>query len=145
MSSQLIPRPTLRSLRVTAFSGRNPAEAKGAGMHLELHQEIEVALAVPTTPETAPLQAVVHVRLHARALNEPETTQAAAEFRGEYEGRFTYAAGVQENAVVSWIEQHDYQYGLVAQAFPLAMTHFRRELQSMGVDARELPLGLAYS
>ena len=36
----------------------------------------------------------------------------------------------------------EYQYVLVAQAFPLAMTHFRREMQSMGFDARELPLGI---
>jgi hypothetical protein len=27
------------------------------------------------------------------------------------------------------------------QAVPLAMTHFRRELQAMGMDARDLPLG----
>lgn len=145
MASQLIPRPTLRSMRALAFSGRNPGEAKGTGMQLELQQEIEVALAVPTAPDTAPLQAVVHVRLRARALMEPGIAKPVAEFAGEYEGRFQYAADIQEKEVVSWIEQHDYQYVLVAQAFPLAMTHFRRELQSMGVDARELPLGLPYS
>jgi hypothetical protein len=31
---------------------------------------------------------------------------------------------------------HRYKYILVAQAFSLAMTHFRRALQSMGLDAR---------
>jgi hypothetical protein len=40
------------------------------------------------------------------------------------------------------IKQELFQYVLVAQAFPLAMTHFRREMQSMGFDARNLPLGL---
>lgn len=144
MSNQLIPRPTLLSLRVLAFSGRNPGEAKGAGMHLELRQEIEVALAVPGS-ETAPLQAVVRMHLKARALTEPVTAQAAAEFEAEYEGLFLYAADAQEQTVAPWLEQHDYQYVLVAQVFPLAMTHFRRELQSMGIDARELPLGLAYA
>ncbi len=143
MASPMIPRPTLQSLRVLAFSGYNPGEATGARMQLELNQEIEVALAVPAAPGTAPLQAVVLVRLKARALAESGASEPLAEFAGEYEGRFQYAADVQEPAVSSLIEQHDYQYVLVAQAFPLAMTHFRRELQSMGVDARELPLGLA--
>lgn len=144
MSNQLIPRPTLRSLRVLAFSGRNPGEARGVGMQLELRQEIEVAQAV-SGADTAPLQAVVRMRLKARALTEPGTAQADAEFDGEYEGLFLYAADAQEQTVASWLEQHDYQYVLVAQVFPLAMTHFRRELQSMGIDARELPLGLAYA
>ena len=47
-----------------------------------------------------------------------------------------------EEALSFWFEQEPYQYMLVSQAFPLAMTHFRRELQSMGFDARSLPLGL---
>jgi hypothetical protein len=40
------------------------------------------------------------------------------------------------------MDDSEYQYVLVAQAFPLAMTHFRRELQALGLDARQLPLGL---
>ena len=49
MSNQLIPRPTLRSLRVLAFSGRNPGEARGVGMQLELRQEIERRLSLIRT------------------------------------------------------------------------------------------------
>lgn len=142
MSNPLIPRPTLRSLRVVAFSGNNPGEAMVASTQLELSQEIEVALAVPAEAG-APLQAVVQIKLKAHTL--PNQGSATAECAGEYEGRFLYAADAHEQNATAWIEQHDYQYVLVAQAFPLAMTHFRRELQSMGIDARELPLGLPYA
>ncbi|HEX5786232.1 MAG TPA: hypothetical protein VFY35_15995 [Burkholderiaceae bacterium] len=127
---------------MVAFSGKNPGEAMAPSAQLELAQEIEVALAVPATAG-APLQAVVLIRLKAHAL--PLQGSANAEFAGEYEGRFLYPADVAEPDITPWIEQHDYQYGLVAQVFPLSMTHFRRELQSMGIDARELPLGLAYA
>ena len=49
---------------------------------------------------------------------------------------------MQELDVVTRFDTEPYQYVLVAQVVPLAMTHFRRELQAMGVDARELPLGI---
>jgi hypothetical protein len=48
---------------------------------------------------------------------------------------------VREEQVAARFATEPYQYVLVVQAVPLAMTHFRRELQAMGMDARELPLG----
>ena len=65
-----------------------------------------------------------------------------ATFAGDYEAKFYYPPEVTEEAVTPLMEDTDYQYVLVAQAYPLAMTHFRRELQAMGLDARQLPLGL---
>ena len=66
----------------------------------------------------------------------------SAEFNATYEAKYDCSSDVSEKALASWIEHEPYQYMLVSQAFPLAMTHFRRELQSMGFDARNLPLGL---
>lgn len=135
-----VPRPVLRSFRVLASNGQNRGEAAGANMRLEVQQEIEVGLAVPDVAG-APLMLGVRVKLDAKATNENDTSDVAT-YAGEYEARFYYAAGVAEDTITPLLDDHEYQYVLVAQAFPLAMTHFRRELQAMGLDARELPLGL---
>ncbi|MHB1112602.1 MAG: hypothetical protein ACYC03_05230 [Acidovorax defluvii] len=140
MPEMTVPRPVLRSFRVLASNGQNRGEAAGANMRLEVQQEIEVGLAVPDVAG-APLMLGVRVKLDAKATNENDTSDVAT-YAGEYEARFYYAAGVAEDTITPLLDDHEYQYVLVAQAFPLAMTHFRRELQAMGLDARELPLGL---
>ena len=140
MPEMTVPRPVLRSFRVLASNGQNRGEAAGARMRLEVQQEIEVGLAVPDVAG-APLMLGVRIKLEAKATNENDTSDVAT-YAGEYEARFYYAAGVAEDTITPLLDDHEYQYVLVAQAFPLAMTHFRRELQAMGLDARELPLGL---
>lgn len=140
MSAVNTPRPTLRSFRVLAMSGKNRGDAAGAKMRLTVQQEIAVGLAVPNQPE-APLMVGVVIKLDATATNEVDAGDVAT-CVAEYEARFIYAPGLEEAAANALLDDHDYQYVLVAQAFPLAMTHFRRELQAMGLDARELPLGL---
>lgn len=134
------PRPTLRSFRVLAMSGQNRCDAAGAKMRLTVQQEIAVGLAVPNQPE-APLMVGVVIKLDATATNEADAGDVAT-CAAEYEARFIYALGLEEAAANALLDELDYQYVLVAQAFPLAMTHFRRELQAMGLDARDLPLGL---
>ncbi|KQB60742.1 MULTISPECIES: hypothetical protein [Acidovorax] len=140
MPEVTVPRPVLRSFRVLASNGQNRGEAAGVKMRLEVQQEIEVGLAVPDVAG-APLMLGVRIKLDAKATNENDTSDVAT-YAGEYEARFYYAAGVTEETITPLLDDHEYQYILVAQAFPLAMTHFRRELQAMGLDARELPLGL---
>ncbi|MGH8759319.1 MAG: hypothetical protein ACREVW_07380 [Burkholderiales bacterium] len=97
-------------------------------------------MAVPMVPG-ARQQAVVKVDLRAKSTNTSSLTDSA-EFSAIYEAKFNYPGDATEEAVFPLFEQEPYQYTLVAQAFPLAMTHFGRELQSMGFDARSLPLGL---
>lgn len=133
-------RPRLVSLRVTQFRGDNsvPAHAPQK-LTLELTQDIEVGLGSAVAPD-GPLLALVKVVLRAKAMStDGEVT--GAEFEGSYEGKFEYPAGVKEEQVAARFATEPYQYVLVVQAVPLAMTHFRRELQAMGMDARELPLG----
>lgn len=133
-------KPTLRSFRALAFHGENRGEATGIEMRLDLQQDIELGLAVSTV-DGAPLQVSVLINLKATATHEKDAKDQAS-FSGDYEAKFYYAPDVTEDAVAPLMEDSDYQYVLVAQAYPLAMTHFRRELQSMGMDARHLPLGL---
>ena len=140
MSAMKAPRPVLRSFRVLEFNGQNRGEAVGGGMKLAFKNDIEVGLAVPNVAG-APLMAGVLLKLEATATNDNDANDVAT-FAGEYEAKFCYATGVTEEVVAPLLDDHDYQYVLVAQAFPLAMTHFRRELQAMGLDARGLPLGL---
>jgi hypothetical protein len=135
------PRATLRSFRALAFHGENRGEATGTEMRLDLQQDIELGLAVPTVVG-APLQVSVLIKLKATATNEKDTKDQAT-FAGDYEAKFLFQADLVEEAVTPLMDSNDFQYLLVAQAYPLAMTHFRRELQSMGMDARHLPLGLA--
>lgn len=140
MLEQMSTRPRLTSLRVLSFHGDNRAEADGARWELELQQDIQIALAVPKV-SGAGLQAAVKIELTAQAKSEQGSAEAAS-FKGLYEAKFNYLPEVTEATVAPLMEQEPYQYMLVAQAYPLAMTHFRRELQAMGFDARNLPLGL---
>lgn len=140
MPELTIHRPVLRSFRVLASKGENGGKAAGTQMRLQLQQEIEFALAVPDVAG-APLMVGVRVRLQAKATHENDANGAAT-YAADYEAKFYYPAGVTEDVVTPLLNDHEYQYVLVVQAFPLAMTHLRRELQAMGLDTRELPLGL---
>ena len=134
-------RPRLMSLRVTHFNGDNAVPAHPPQpLKLELAQEIEVGLGSSVAPG-GPLLALVKVTLRANATT-PEGAATGAEFEGRYEGKFEYPADVKEEQIAARFATESYQYVLVAQVVPLTMTHFRRELQAMGLDARELPLGL---
>ncbi len=134
-------RPKLVSFRTLSFTGENrrPAGGNGASPFALTHY-IEVGLAVPNVAGGI-LQAVVKIDLKAVARSEDDGALPAS-FHSEFEARFDYPAGVNDALVLPKFEAELYQYVLVAQAFPLAMTHFGRELQSMGFDARDLPLGL---
>jgi hypothetical protein len=136
-------RPKLVSFRALAFHGENKGQANGTDeWTLELAQEINLGLAVPMV-SGAPVQAVVKIDLRAKSTNtNTNSLSDSAEFSATYEAKFDCPSDVTEEELSFWIEQEQYQYMLVSQAFPLAMTHFRRELQSMGFDARSLPLGL---
>lgn len=134
-------RPRLTSFRALAFHGENRGEANGTQWTLELKQDIHLGIAVPTAPGGV-LQALVKIELHAQASNEKVKSEAAT-FTADYEAKFNYAAGAEEATVTSLLEGEPYQYMLVAQAYPLAMTHFKSELQALGFDARSLPLGMA--
>ena len=134
-------RPKLMSLRTTSFHGENKAASSGTEpWTIQLTQTIEVGLAVAQDPASS-LQAVVKIELIAHATKSDAEDQKA-NFSGSYEAKFEYPEGATEPQISPLFEREPYQYVLVAQAFPLAMTHFRREMQSMGFDARELPLGI---
>jgi hypothetical protein len=134
------PRAVLRSFRALAFHGENRGEATGTEMRMDMQQDIELGLAVPSIPG-GPLQVSVLIKLKATATSEKDAKDQAT-FAGDYEAKFYYPTEVVEDQVTSLMDDSEYQYVLVAQAFPLAMTHFRRELQALGLDARQLPLGL---
>lgn len=135
------PRPKLVSFRATSFHGENNAVSTGQEpWNIELAQTMEVGTGTPQNT-TLPLQAFVKIGLIAKASKTDDTTQVA-EFKANYEAKFEFPLNVTEEVVLPLIKHELFQYILVAQAFPLAMTYFRREMQSMGFDARNLPLGL---
>ena len=134
-------RPKLVSYRALAFHGENKADVSGADeWTLDLTREINLGLAVPMVLG-APLQAVVKIDLRAKPTH-PSVLTDSAEFSAVYEARFEYPNDATEEAISSLFEHEPHQYALASQAFPLAMTHFQHELQSMGFDTDSLPLGL---
>ena len=134
-------RPKLMSFRALALNGENKGPAAGdASWSFHLTQTIELGLAVPTVAGGI-LQAIVQITLDTEAVSDKDANHKAS-FKVEYEAKFDYPNGISEQDVAPQFDQEPYQYMLVAQVFPLAMTHFRRELQSMGFDARALPLGI---
>ncbi len=138
--SEMNLRPKLTSFRAVFFHAENRHEAPGTRWEVKLDQASEIGISVPTV-DGGVIQAVVRIELHALAHCEKSPEQTA-EFKAEYLGKFDCPLETAEEAVLSWLESEPNQYGLVSQAFPLAMSHFRRELQATGFDGRSLPLGL---
>jgi hypothetical protein len=136
-------RPKLKSFRALRFHGENPGPADGPQRwSLSLTQTIEVGLGVSNTPSNG-LRLIAHVKIDLDAKAKSETDpNATADFAAAYEAKFFYESAITEEMVAPRLAEEPYQFLLVGQVFPLAMTHFRRELQSLGMDARELPLGL---
>ncbi|HRH06442.1 MAG TPA: hypothetical protein PK702_11525 [Burkholderiaceae bacterium] len=134
-------RPKLKSFRATSFHGENNVSSSGQEpWNIELKQTIEVGLGAQSkTPSV--LLAIVKIELDAKATKKNATDQVA-NFNASYEAKFEYPSQIKKEDIFPKFEQELYQYVLVAQAFPLALSHFRREMQSMGFDARNLPLGL---
>ncbi len=134
-------RPRLASFRTTSFHGDNPDTSDvNAKWTIQFTQTINVGLAV-VGKETKSLQAVVQIESQAKASKDGAPEQQAS-FQGNYEAKFAYEADVKEQDVTPLFEQEPYQYLLVAQVVPLAMMYFKREMQTMGFDPRELPLGI---
>jgi hypothetical protein len=134
-------RPKLVSFRATSFHGENKALSSGQEpWNVQLTQTIEVGLAV-ANEAPAQLLGIVNIDLLAKA-SKADAADQVAEFSASYEAKFAYPAAVTEAQIAPLIDAEAYQYVLTAQVFPLAMTHFRREMQSMGFDARQMPLGI---
>lgn len=133
-------RPKLATFRVEAFSSDNRTPSDGSPWDAKLENTIEIGAAVPTAPGQ-PIQGVVKLMLQANA-HDTRAPQITATFRGEYIGLFVYPDEATEPDVMTLIASDDHQYLLSAQVFPLAMSHFRREMQATGFDGRNLPLGL---
>jgi len=134
-------RPKLMSLRATSFHGENKAaSSRKEPWNIQLTQTIEVGLAATQSPAVS-LQAVAKIDLVANA-SKSDAQGQKADFSGSHEAKFDYPPAATEAQIIPLFDQEPCQYVLVAQAFPLAMTHFRREMQAMGFDARQLPLGI---
>jgi len=135
-------RPRLLTFRVEAFHSENRAQGRsGVPWKMEIQQEIQVGLGRPATAG-GPLQAQIRVVLSAKARDEETGALPEAQFKGEYAAQFEYLAETTEAEVQALLGEEEHQYLLVAQTFPLAMMHFRRELMATGFDSRELPLGI---
>jgi hypothetical protein len=134
-------RPKLMSFRATGVHGENKATSSGQEpWNIQLTETIEMGIGTPLKLP-ASFQAFVKINLVAKA-SKADAADQVADFSADYEAKFDFPAAATEADVLPLIAQEPFQYLLVAQAFPLAMTHFRREMQAMGFDARELPLGL---
>ncbi len=135
-------RPRLTSFRLLAFNcANNTPNLVGNHIGFEMTPAIEMALGVPVPPNDV-LEGLVKIEIKGRAALIDTPDQAIAEFSATYEARYTYPAGVSEAEVAARFEREPHQYMLAAQAFPLASSHFRRELMAMGFTVGNMALGL---
>ncbi len=135
-------RPRLLSFRVIAFNAENKVPNIATGeTGFEMTPTIEVALAVPAAPDGV-LEGLVNIRLLGRAALKAKPDDSIAEFSATYEARFIYPHEAKEAEVAPRFERETHQYMLVAQAYPLAASHFRRELMAMGFTVGNMPLGI---
>lgn len=135
-------RPRLLGFRVIAFNAQNkvPNIANGE-TGFEITPTIEVALAAPAAPEGV-LEGLVTIHLLGRAALKVRPDDSIAEFSATYEARFIYPPEAKEPEIAPRFERETHQYMLVAQAYPLAASHFRRELMAMGFTVGDMPLGI---
>lgn len=136
-------RPHLIGFRVVAFSGKCNAIAANQPSEIafEMQHRIDLELRVPTE-EINPLEALVRIQINGKAASQNEQDQPIGNFDAEYEARFIYPPEVKEPDISPRFEREPYQYMLVSQVFPLASSHFRRELMSMGFNVGHMPMGM---
>ncbi|NWG31657.1 hypothetical protein [Sulfuricystis thermophila] len=135
-------RPRLMTFRVIEFNSRNALpRTERMEVMFSMTPTIEIGLGVPSTPE-GNFEAIVSIRMDGKAVVKETPDQSLADLSAQYEARFTYPPGTTETELLPRFEQEQHQYVLAAQAFPLAASHFRRELMSMGFQVQGLPLGL---
>lgn len=133
-------RPKLVSFRAIRFHGENSESITSQSGQLDLTQTIQVGLA-KDDEDHHQFHVMVKIDFVATA-RQVAAGHKAAEFSAGYEARYDYPVGVNESQLTALLAHEAYQYMIVAQAFPLAMTHFRRELKAFGVNVRGLPLGI---
>jgi len=137
---EAVIRPKLVTFRAVRFHGENPSPDGTQSWTLETKQTVELAVGTSPPPLNG-TQASVQIALDATARSDDGQAQPAT-FSASYEAVFAFPPGTTEAQVTPLMAEEPYQYGLVSQVFPLAMTLFRRELQTLGFDARGLPLGI---
>ncbi|MDP1606575.1 MAG: hypothetical protein Q8L93_08060 [Rhodocyclaceae bacterium] len=135
-------RPRLMTFRVIEFNSRNAMpSATRLEVSFSMTPIIEIGLGVPAAPEGT-FEALVSIRMEGKATLKDAPDESLAEFSASYEARFAYPPNTTEAELQPRFEQESHQYMLAAQAFPLAASHFRRELMAMGFQVMNLPLGL---
>mgnify|MGYP000907644011 CR=1 FL=1 len=135
-------RPRLVSFRVLSFSATNNLpNVTESEIGFEMTPAIELGLALPATPD-GQIQALVNIQIKGRAALKSAPDNSLADISASYEARFVYPKEANDADVSARFDRELHQYMLVAQAFPLASSHFRREMMAMGFNVGNLPLGL---
>ncbi|MBL8399540.1 hypothetical protein [Accumulibacter sp.] len=130
------------SFRVLSLSTENKLpNVTGNEIGFEMTPVIDLGLALPCAPG-GQMQGMVNIRITGRAAKKDAPDESLAVFSASYEALFLYPKEADEADVSARFEREMHQYMLVAQAFPLASSHFRRELMAMGFNLDNLPLGL---
>lgn len=136
-------RPRLVWFRVVSFSAvNNLPNLTETEIGFEMTPTMDLGLALPDTPDGRPIQGLVNIQMKGRAALKTAPEESLADFSASYQACFSYPKEATEADVSARFERETHQYMLVAQAFPLASSHFRRELMAMGFNLGNLPLGL---
>lgn len=135
-------RPRLMSFRVLSFRAENKLpNVIQSEIGFEMTPTINLGLALPARPD-GQIRGMVTIQMAGRAAPHNSPDEPLAGFSASYEALFVYPKEAPEADVSARFESETHQYMLVAQAFPLASSHFQRELMAMGFAVGNLPLGL---
>jgi hypothetical protein len=147
-------RPLLRLFHVKKAHFSNALSEKQA-MRFRLERQIAVEFQIPTESEEISssetmsdvthrdvIRCFVDIDLTAQFVDMDEKPVDGVIASATYRASFGFNDDVQASEVTLAAESEPYQYLFVAQAFPLAAQHFKGQLASMGMNSKEMPLGI---
>ncbi len=123
------------------LNGQNDLVGSGTG-RVDIRHESEIDLETIAPDQGTPYcRVVVRIRLKFAGRREKDESDAVS-VEGVYEGRFMVHPDIGIEALDAQAADERFQYGLVAQVYPLSANHLKDQLQMMGLTTRHIPIGI---
>lgn len=157
-------RPLLRAFHLRSGSFSNTLTDKKA-LRFSLERDIAVELHTPVESEEnqnakkgtkgrtkklkeasnleSALKGSVEISLKAHFVDDEGNPIEGVVAAASYRAGFDFKKESQPSEIAKAMESEPYQYLFVVQAFPLAIAHFKEQLTAMGMNSKDMPLGVA--
>jgi hypothetical protein len=131
-------------MRIKAIALKNELDSKPR-LRIAIRKEIRIGLV--EAPETdaqsvsAGLLGVVQIDMSVDFRDEDGNEAKGISASAQYEMGFDFPKDVGVRDIEPLMPDESYQFNFVAQAHPLAMSHFKGQLNAMGISIPDVPLG----